>query len=502
MRSISPVLALIAGLAAVAAAAPERRPNVLFIAVDDLRPDLGCYGDARMRTPNLDALAARGLLFERAYCQVAVCNPSRVSLLAGARPDTTRVLDNQHFLRDVLPDVVTLPQHFKNHGWTAISLGKIYHHSEREPGEDPASWSEPAWHRSESARQWFLKETLDELERLKRLPDNKRPSLIRGPPYEGADQPDDAYPDGQTALKAIDTLQRLQQDGQPFFLGVGFVKPHLTFSCPKKYWDLYPADTIRLPDNYRPPHGAPPPATHDGYELRTYGGVPKTGEFSDDLALNLIRGYRACVSFADAQIGRVLDELDRLGLRDSTIVVVWGDHGYHLGEHGIFTKMTNFELGTRVPLIISAPGRPTTGQSTRALVELVDLYPTLAELAGLPLPGHLEGASFAPLLDDPARPWKSAAFSQYARKAKDGVMGRGPDTFTGRSIRTDRWRYTEWTDPHGQDAGRELYDHRHDPAENVNLAVDPALTDVASDLARRLGAGWRDALPPPAAKPR
>jgi arylsulfatase A-like enzyme len=231
MKSGSPVLLLIAGLAAAAFAAPARRPNVLFIAVDDLRPDLGCYGDARMRTPNLDALAARGLLFERAYCQVAVCNPSRVSLLAGARPDTTRVLDNQHFLRDVLPDVVTLPQHFKNHGWTAISLGKIYHHSEREPGEDPASWSEPAWHRSESARQWFLKETLDELERLKRLPANKRPPLIRGPPYEGADQPDDAYPDGQTALKAIDTLQRLQQDGQPFFLGVGFVKPHLTFSC-------------------------------------------------------------------------------------------------------------------------------------------------------------------------------------------------------------------------------------------------------------------------------
>jgi arylsulfatase A-like enzyme len=472
-------------------------PNILFIAVDDLRPDLGCYGAAHMKTPNLDRLAARGTLFERAYCQVAVCNPSRISLLSGTRPATNRVLDNQHFLREFLPDVVTLPQHFKNHGWHTVSLGKVFHHSEREPGEDPASWSEPAWHRG-TTREWFDPQNLAELNRLKKLPEKERPRLIRGPPFEAADQPDDAYPDGATARKAIETLRRLKAKAQPFFLAVGFVKPHLTFSCPRKYWDLYPADSIRLPENYRAAKDLPPAALHDLYELRTYGGVPETGGISDDLALNLLRGYRACVSFVDAQIGRVLDELDRLGLRDHTIVVVWGDHGYHLGEHGLFTKMTNFEVGTRVPLILSAPGRKAAGRKSRALVELVDLYPTLAELAGLPAPAHLEGTSFQPLLDDPARPWKTAAFSEYARRAnaKTGSFGRGPDTFMGRSVRTDRWRYTEWTDPGQQIAGRELYDHQNDPAENVNLANDPAHAEIVAQLAQTLRAGWRAALPP------
>ncbi len=475
-----------------------RKLNVLFIAVDDLRPELGCYGAAHMHTPHLDGLAARGMLFERAYCQVAVCNPSRVSLLSGARPDTTGVLDNQHFLRPQMPGVVTLPQLFKDHGWHAVSLGKIFHHSEREPGDDPQSWSEPSWYRGTPSREWFTPASKDFVERLKKLPEKERPKLLRGPPYEAADVPDDLYPDGQTALKAIETLQRLK--GRPFFLGVGFVKPHLTFSCPQKYWDLYPASTIKLPANYHPPKDAPRPATHDGYELRTYGGVPATGDFSDELALNLIRGYRACVSFVDAQIGRVLDELDRLGLRESTLVVLWGDHGYHLGENGVFTKMTNFELGTHAPLIVSVPQQKTAGQKTRALVEFVDIYPTLAELAGLPLPSHLEGTSFAPLLDDPARPWKSAAFSQYARRGSSKSMGRGPETFMGRSIRTDRWRYTEWTDGKEQNAGRELYDHETDPAENVNLAGEPAQRPIAARLAEQLKAGWRAALPPGVAR--
>ncbi len=490
-------LALLLVLAASSFGA-ENKPNVLFIAVDDLRRELGCYGATHMRTPNMDRLAGRGMLFERAYCQVAVCNPSRNSLLSGTRPDTTKIFDNQHFLRQNLPDVVTLPQHFKNNGWHTVSLGKIFHHSEREPGEDPASWSEPAWHKSESARQWFSKETNDELNRLKTLPANKRPSLIRGPPYEAANETDDSYPDGQTALKAIETLQRLRETQQPFFLAVGFVKPHLTFSCPQKYWDLYPANTIQLPDNYHAPKNAPLPATHDGYELRSYGKVPASGDFSDDLALNLIRGYRACISFVDAQIGRVHDELDRLGLRDNTIIVLWGDNGYHLGENGVFTKMTNFEWGTHVPLIVSVPGQKTAGQKTQALIEFVDIYPTLAELAGLPLPAHLEGTSFTPLLNDPSRPWKSAAFSQYARRgnAKTQSMGRGPDTFMGRTIRTDRWRYTEWLDPQQQLAGRELYDHQTDPGENVNLAGDPERAQVVAELARQLHAGWRAALPP------
>jgi iduronate 2-sulfatase len=467
--------------------AAEPKMNVLFIAVDDLRPELGCYGLAHMKSPNIDALAARGLLFERAYCQVAVCNASRNSLLSGCRPDTTRIFNNQTFLRPTMPDVLTLPQHFKNSGWYTMSLGKIFHHSEREPGDDPQSWSEPAWYHGEQYRSWFTKEALDYVKNLKALPKEKQPKIMRGPPFEAANEPDDVYPDGQTAAKTIETLQRLKGTGQPFFLGVGFVKPHLPFTCPQKYWDLYPAETVQLPDNYYPPKDVPAPALHDGYELRTYGTVPAKGEIPREMALNLIRGYRACVSFMDAQVGRVLAELDRLGLRDNTVVILWGDHGYHLGENGLFTKMTNFELGTHAPLIVSVPGQKTAGQRTKALVEFVDIYPTLAELCGLTQPAHLEGTSFAPLLAKPDQAWKTAAFSQYERPGKEKFMGR--------SIRTDRWRYTEWTTAADALAGAELYDEQADPKENVNLAGDASHRPIAVELAQKLHAGWKAALP-------
>lgn len=481
---ILPTIALLFSLFALSAQSAEKL-NVLFIAVDDLRPELGCYGAKHIQSPNIDRLAARGLVFERAYCQQAVCNPSRASVLSGCRPDTTRVLGNNTFLRPMMPDVVTLPEHFKNHGWHASSLGKIFHHSEKEPGDDPQSWSEPSWYHGEPYRHWFTKESDELIKRLKSVPEKERRKIIRGPAYEAADRPDDVYPDGQTAVKAIETLRRLKGVDKPFFLGVGFVKPHLPFTCPQKYWDLYPANTIKLPDNYHAPPNVPEPALHDWYELRTYGGIPAQGGISDDTARGLIRGYRACVSFMDAQVGRVLDELDLLGLRDHTIVVLWGDHGYHLGENGIFTKMTNFEQGTRAPLIVSLPNQATAGQFTRALVELVDIYPTLAELAGLPLPSHLEGTSFAPLLADSARMWKPAAFSQYLRP--------GADKFMGRTIRTDRWRYTEWVNGKNESAGIELYDEQTDPRENMNLAQEPEHQALATALAAQLKAGWRAA---------
>ncbi len=473
--------------------------NVLFIAVDDLRPELGCYGADHIQTPNVDRLAGRGLLFERAYCQVAICNPSRNSILSGCRPDTTGIFDNDHFLRPSMPDVVTLPQHFKQHGYTSLSLGKIFHHSTFQPGDDPQSWSEPAWYQGpdgtaydysrEATYSWFTKESHNYVNRLKALPKNKQPRLMRGPPFEAANEPDDRYLDGQTAAKAIETLRRFRSEQKPFFLAVGFMKPHLPFNCPQKYWDLYPTDTIKLPDNYHRPKDAPAPALHDWYELRSYGTVPPTGGIPDEMALDLIRGYRACVSFVDAQIGRVIDELNRLDLRDDTIIILWGDHGYHLGENGIFTKMTNFELGTHVPLIVSLPKQKTAGQRTRALVELVDIYPTLAELCDLPLPSHLEGVSFKPLLSEPGQAWKKAAFSQYLR--------RGKDKFMGRSIRTDRWRYTEWVNGKQELVGVELYDHQTDPAENTNIAADPAQTETVLQLARELHDGWRKTLPTP-----
>lgn len=461
--------------------------NVLFIAVDDLRPEIGCYGAAYMRTPNLDRLAAGGMLFERAYCQVAVCNPSRNSLLSGCRPDTTKIFDNQHFLRAQLPDVVTLPQHFKNHGYTTLSLGKVFHHSEKEPGDDLQSWSEPAWYHGKPYKHWFAKEALEYVKQLKALPKDKQPKKLRAAPFEAADEPDEVYPDGQTATKAIETLQRLKTDAKPFFLAVGFVKPHLPFTCPQKYWDLYPAESIQMPANASRPENAPEPAFHDSYELRSYGSVPEKGDVPADMALNLIRGYRACVSFMDAQLGKVLAELDRLGLRENTLVVLWGDHGYHLGENGVWTKMTNFERGTRAPLLVSLPGMKTAGQRSRALVEFVDLYPTLAQLCSLPLPPHLEGTSFVPLLEKPDQLWKKAAFSQYLRPGKPPIMGR--------SIRTDRWRYTEWHDPKQNLVGIELYDESNDPLENRNLAGEVAHTETVRQLAEQLKAGWKAALP-------
>jgi len=472
--------------------AAARKPNVLLLIADDLRPDLGCYGAKHIQSPNIDRLAARGMVFERAYCQQAVCNPSRASLLSGCRPDTTRVMANNTFLRPMMPGVLTLPQQFRNNGWHTISIGKVFHHSEKEPGDDPQSWSEPSWYHGEPYRHWFSKGSDEFIKRLKKLPEKERPKLIRGPPFEAADEPDDAYPDGQTALKAIETLRRLKGAEKPFFLGVGFVKPHLPFTCPRKYWDLYPANTIKLPDNSFPPKNVPEPALHNGYELRTYGGIPPTGGIPDETALNLVRGYRACITFMDAQVGRVLDELDRLGLRENTIVLLFGDHGYHLGENGIFTKMTNFELGTRAPLIVSAPGMNTAGQHTRALVEFVDIYPTLSELAGLPLPPHLEGASFAPLLSKPGQPWKKAAFSQYLRPGKEKFMGR--------SMRTDRWRYTEWVNAKGESGGVELYDEANDPKENVNVAGDPKNKEWVVQLARELKAGWSAVMPGDARK--
>lgn len=461
--------------------------NVLFIAVDDLRPEIGCYGAAHMKSPNIDKLASRGLLFERAYCQVAVCNPSRNSILSGCRPDTTGVFDNQHFLRPNMPDVLTLPQHFKNSGYTAISLGKIFHHSEKEPGDDPQSWSEPAWYHGEPYRHWFSKESLDYVKQLKALPKDRQPKQLRAAPFEAADEPDASYPDAQTAAKAIETLQRLKAEGKPFFLGVGFVKPHLPFTCPQKYWDLYPADTIKLASNAYKPKAAPEPAFHNNYELRSYGTVPPKSEVVDEMALNLIRGYRTCVSFMDAQLGRVLDELDRLGLRENTIVVFWGDHGYHLGENGLWTKMTNFELGTHAPLIVSVPGQKTAGQRSKALVEHVDMYPTLTQLCGLPHPKHLEGTSFVPLIEKPDRSWKKAAFSQYLRPGKPPIMGR--------SIRTDRWRYTEWRDPKGNLIGTELYDETNDSQENTNIAGEAAHVETVKQLAEQLSAGWKAAQP-------
>jgi arylsulfatase A-like enzyme len=461
-----------------------KKRNVLFIAVDDLRPQLGCYGNRQAISPSIDGLAARGTLFERAYCQQAVCSPSRTSLLTGCRPDTTKVYDLETHFRKTIPNVVTLPQHFKSNGYHTQGLSKIYHGGL----DDAASWSVPHW--QPKVPQYALKENLDLVrKRIAELPDEDakvkaaaKKAGVRGMPFECADVPDSTYADGATADEAIGVLRAVKD--KPFFLAVGFLKPHLPFVAPKKYWDLYKRQDIQLADNPSPPKDSPKIAWSDWGELRAYYGMPKTGPLADDQARELIHGYLACVSYTDAQIGRVLDELDRLGLRDNTVIVLWGDHGWKLGEHGMWCKHTNYELDANAPLIVSAPGQKAAGKKSPGLTEFVDIYPTLCEWCGLALPDHLEGTSFAPLLDDPGKPWKKAAFSQYPRGK---VMGY--------TMRTDRYRFTRWQNPDGSALAAELYDHQQDAKENANLAGLPENAKLVEELTAQLKAGWKSTRP-------
>lgn len=452
--------------------------NVLFIAVDDLRPELGCYGVQDIKTPNIDRLAARGMVFNRAYCQQSLCSPSRMSLMTGLRPDSTRIYDLETPLRQKLPDVVTVSQHFKAHGYHAQSFGKIFHGGRN----DELSWSVP--HTPNRADQYISDEIMARI-RQRGAQGWEVGQLVKGPAWESGDAQDSELPDGYIADHAIAAMRNVKD--KPFFLAVGFIKPHLPLVAPQKYFDLYPLEQFKLPANYRRPDGAPSFALTDFGELRAYEEVPKQGPLSDRAALELIRAYYASVSFVDAQVGRVMDELETLGLSERTIIVLWGDHGWHLGDQGMWCKHTNFEAATRSPLIVAAPGQKTAGQTTDALVELVDVYPTLCDLAGLPLPQGLEGISTAPLLKDPNRAWKEFAISQYPRSGK--VMGY--------SIRTDRWRYTEWQsrDEAKTVLARELYDHRNDPGETKNLAEDPAQAQTIKALSGQLAGGWRSALP-------
>ncbi|MBL4700571.1 MAG: sulfatase [Phycisphaeraceae bacterium] len=467
----------------------SKRMNVLFIAVDDLRPELGCYGQSHIQSPNIDKLASQGTVFNRAYCQQAVCGPSRASLLTGARPDTTKVYDLKTHFRKAMPDVVTLPQLFKENGYTSIALGKIQHG----PEEDDPSWSEPMWHgrgHSSGKYGYLLPENqkivadLIKKQRSKQKGNNKKGKKRRpyGPPYENADVPDNHYGDGVTADKAIEYLNKLKN--KPFFLGVGFRKPHLAFLAPKKYYDLYDEKDIKLPDNMYAPEGVPDIAMTNWGELRTYYGVPKKGPLSEEMARKLIHCYYASVSYVDAQVGRVIAELERLGLRENTIIVLWGDHGWQLGEHGLWAKHTNFEVAARAPLIFSVPGQKSTGIASNALVEFVDIYPTIAVAAGLKLPTHLEGDNLLALLDDPKVPWKKAAFSQYPRGG--GVMGY--------SMRTDRYRYTRWVvSGSNKVEARELYDHKTDPDENINIAGKSDNVKIVKQLDQQMNANWQGA---------
>ena len=461
------------------------KPNVLFIAVDDLRPQLGCYGADHIVSPNIDRLGAEGLVFERAYCQQAVCAPSRASILSGCRPDTTRIYALNTPLRKAMPDILSLPQHFKNNGYETLSIGKIYHH----PSDDAPGWSIPPYRagRFGEGKAWKGRGyiTQQAIEQMNKYNAEYPGSQGRGPAYEAADVPDNKYPDGANTDHAIEELRRLKRGGKPFFMAMGFYKPHLPFNAPKKYWDLYKPKDIRLADNPFLPKDSPSYARTSWGELRNYYGIPRKGPCSEELARSLIHGYYACVSYTDSQVGRLLDELDRLDIRKDTVVILWGDHGWKLGEHSLWCKHTNFELDTRVPMIVSAPGRKKRGARTDALTEFVDIYPSLCELSGLDTPGHCEGTSFVPLIENPGRSWKSAAFSQYPRGK---VMGY--------SVRTKRYRYTEWQDRKTKKPlARELYDHKEDPGENANIADKSRMKDIVEQLSLVLNAGYKHARP-------
>jgi uncharacterized sulfatase len=473
-----------------AAFTADKPLNVLFIAVDDMNCDLGCYGNPQVKSPNIDRLAKMGVRFERAYCQFPLCSPSRSSLMTGLRPDTTQVYDLQKRFRTVIPDVVTIPQMFMNNGYYAARVGKIYHYGN--PGDigtsgldDPPSWNH----------------FVNPAGRDKTVLEN---DIINYTPKRGlgsamsflADKQgkDEEHTDGKVAIEGVKLIEehsRAERDslpkaarragaeapgnGKPFFLAIGFYKPHTPYVAPAKYFENYPMNTIKLPEEPAGNRDTKPKAALQSTPQPLFG-------VTVDQARECKQAYYAAISFVDAQIGKVLDAMDRNKLWDSTVVVFWSDHGYHLGQHGLWMKQSLFEESARVPMIIVAPGAKGNGKMSPRTVEFVDLYPTLADLSGLKPPANLQGKSLRPLLDDPQAKWDKPAFTQVWR-----------GSFAGHSVRTERWRYTEWN---GGKDGVELYDQDSDPKEFTNLAGDPKHSATLAELKAMIDRNWANEYKP------
>ena len=477
------VAVLLAISAASSLAADSSKLNVLFVMADDLRPELASYGSPAI-TPNFDRLAKRSVQFDRAYCQQALCNPSRSSMLTGRRPDTLKLWHNGLHFREKNPDVTTLPLWFKEHGYTTRCVGKIFHNWHTKEKGDARSWSAPEFlHYANHG---------DDVAMLKVLPPPNVASPAprnygQVPLYECRAVRDDAYYDGRVAAEAVRVMREVRE--QPFFLAVGFWKPHAPFNAPKKYWDLY--DRAKLPPlNSARPTGAPDVAFHDGRELR--GVPPNQVTFTPEQVAEIRHGYFANVSYLDAQLGKVLDELDRLKLTDRTVIVFCGDHGYHLGEHTQWAKTSNFEYDARVPLLLSPPKSVNAGRRSSSLVELLDLFPTLVELCGLPRPDGLEGTSLVPILNDVSKSVKPAAFTQHPRPSYFDREPSGEPTAMGVSVRTTRVRYTEWRDGTTQKIiARELYDAKQDPTELRNAVDDPELSNAQREAEQLLRTQFR-----------
>lgn len=481
MKSNLFFMTTVAGLAmgSVSATATEPQPNILFIAVDDLKPILGCYDNDTVKTPRIDELASLGTVFLNAHCQQAVCGPSRASLLTGLRPDSTQVWDLKTKIRDITPEVITLPQFFKQNGYTAVGTGKIFDFRSVEglTQDDPASWSRPyvIFPKNPDSQFGclspdFLKEV--DAQKAQGVKGNQIKKALGGTPSVEIDQdvPDTAYDDGLIAETGINLINELAPKDEPFFIAVGFKKPHLPFIAPKKYADLYERSQFKPHPLQTAPEGAPEYAAQPGWELRngSYSGIPEEAPIPDETQTELIHAYYACVSYIDAQVGKLLDALEASGESDNTIVVFWGDHGWHLGDHGIWCKHTNYEQATRVPMIL-ADLRAPKAQKNSSPTEFVDIYPTLCELAELPSPDVLEGDSLVPILNGTQDAVKDVAVSQFPRNAP------GHGEVMGYAYRDTRYRYIEWrTD--NEIIDREFYDYEADPQETRNLIDDPQYT--------------------------
>ena len=474
-----------------------RKPNILFIAVDDLRPSLGCYGDKHAISPNIDALAKRSVLFDQAHCQVAVCNPSRASLMTGLRPDKLGVWTLPIHFREAKPEAITMPQWFRRHGYTAISHGKIFHN----PTPDPQSWSEPI-RQLTGVKQGYPNDVGNIIRSAQaKLPAaDWRKHNLRGPATSAPVIDDHLLVDGARTDLVIEDLERLAKSEQPFFLAMGYIRPHLAWIAPKKYWDMYDPDTLPVLINEQVTPNTPPYAISTSYELTHYVDqidFPKPRDskrLTNETAQHLMHGYYACVSYVDAQIGRLLSALKEHGHADNTIIVLWSDHGWKLGEHNGWGKMSNYEIDTRVPLLISTPHSRSAGQHISSPVELLDLFPTLCELATIETPTFIDGKSRVDMLNNPDGQYKSVAYSQYYRRydhSEDSqkshlLQPSQVRQYMGYAIRTATHRYVQWRDfETGDITAHELYDHRTNDGETKNI-FHKAAPELINDLSTTL----------------
>jgi iduronate 2-sulfatase len=490
------------------------RPNVLFISIDDLRPTLGTYDDPHAITPNLDSFADEGMTFRQTFCQSAVCAPSRASLMTGLRPDSTRVWHLGDKFREINPKTVTMPQYFKKFGYHTVNIGKIFHNYM----PDSISWDEPDLRPARYVRPDWLNrdgETFYVSQEIQRQQEIRRDSLLKlqairyadgwntGPAWEMADVHDTLYYDGAQTKLALQTLSRLSKMDEPFYMALGYFRPHLPFAVPKKYWDLYDPMKISLAENPNIPDGAPAFTMNSMYELRHYDGFnhighPTNYKMNEDTARILKHGYYASVSYVDALFGQLVNHLKTLGIYENTIIIVWGDHGWKLGDHNSWGKMTNYNIDLQVPMMIRYPGQEKRGAETFAITELVDMFPSLCELAGIEVADYLQGDSFVPLLNNPDLTWKTAAFSQFHRRPKVTPDG---GRYMGYSINTKDYHYIEWYDwdhqvgTRGQLISSELYDREEDPWETTNLTMSESYQNEKVNLSRQLAEGWQGARP-------